>query len=475
MYTRTRQSAPLGAAFLLALVILTLGVAGACSNGRSATRSEEPTGTSATQIPTQQTATVTPTSSQEEKGMAVNRIVYVGADGNVYTINPDGTDQSQLTSTERRVGPAGHILAQGSSEGEIKYAWPTWSPDGTRLAVSRIVGSGRRAGFSIEVVDTSTGGVTRVYDNEPDTIQVAGEGAPHYVYWSPDSEHLVFIASTTEELSLFTSTTAKGATPRRLTGQGPIYFSWADDSSFMLLHRGDELLMATVSGDDSPPPRSLGTVGLGFRPPVVSKDASTMVYVANANGGDSVFVADTSLRLTEARPVLDVGPFSALLRSPTRDEVGVVDIPNATTRTYERLLVFSIDGTSQNVLVDGTVLAFFWSPDGEKIAYVTLGEERRSFEWWYVERSGGAPVKLAEFLPSSELQTIVNFFDQYAYSHSVWSPDSSQIVFTGLVTPASAGRNGSSAEVNRVYVLETKEGAKPREIATSRFAAWSWN
>ena len=79
-----------------------------------------------------------------------------------------------------------------------------------------------------------------------------------------------------------------------------------------------------------------------------------------------------------------------------------------------------------------------------------------------------------EYTPSAESLTMFSFFDQYAYSNSVWSPDSSQIVFSGTISTPDPRRNGATPEEDKVYVLDLREGAAPREIATSRFAVWSW-
>ena len=404
--------------------------------------------------------------------MTVNRIAYIGSDGNIFTINPDGTDSRRLTTTDLRVGPGGHILAQGS-ESQVFYAWPTWSPDSTRLAASRITVQRDRADFSLEVVDASTGKAINVYDNEPNTGLVA-EGSPHYVYWSPDSAYLTFLASTPGELALFISAPGEGSGPTRLMGEAPLYFSWANESNALLIHRGPELFLASSRGGRLQPPQPLGPVGVGFRTPALSRDASKMVYAAESDAGTALYVADTLPQLDSARSILDVGPSPAFLWSPTRDEIAVADSIDTTGPIYDRLTIVSSDGTSQKTLVSEPLLAFFWSPNGEKIVYVGFDSERRSFTWKYVDRSEGRPIELREFLPSSELLTIIGFFDQYAYSNSIWSPDSSQIVFSGSLGPAAPRRNGGSPEKDRVFVLDVREGSAPREIATSRFAVWSW-
>jgi TolB protein len=412
--------------------------------------------------------------------MAVDRIAYIGPDGNVFTISPDGADARRLTATHPWAGPGGHILGQGADR-QVFYAWPTWSPDGTRLAASRISVQGGDVSFSLEVVDTSTGDTTRIYDNQPGTGPIA-QGSPHYIYWSPDSRTLAFIASTPRELALFIYSLEDDRGPTHLTGQGPIFFSWATDSRTLLLHRGMDLLLADIAniGGNAPrQPELLGPVGGGFRAPAISHDGSKMAYVSGGDSGEALYLAGTSpLDLRHARPVMDAGAQSAFLWSPVRDELAVVDTVGSPGGSqgpfYDRLAIVGDDGASQKSIVNEPLIAFFWSPNGEKVAYVAYDQEGQVFTWKTVGREGGDSVTLAEFLPSGEFLTWITFFDQYAYSNALWSPDSSQIVFSGTLGPRSNSSDGASPEGDKTYLLEVKEGPKPRAIATSRFACWSW-
>src|SRR5207302_8310409 len=55
------------------------------------------------------------------------RIAFVAPEGDVYTITPDGTALTRLTD---RGGPS-------DSERRSVHFWPSWSPDGRRIAVVR--------------------------------------------------------------------------------------------------------------------------------------------------------------------------------------------------------------------------------------------------------------------------------------------------------------------------------------------------
>ena len=459
--------------FSLILMTTTL-VFAACQNGRATRMIEGDALPTSTQDVAQQVAPTSPLHSQEERDMAVNRIAYVGSDGNLFTINPDGTDPRKLTTTDTTVGPAGHFSTQGTQNQDF-YSWPTWSPDSTKLAVSRVTIAGDSFSLSLEVVDTSNNAVTNIYDNEPNTIPIA-QGAPHYTYWSPDGKQLTFLASTQMELSLFVRSLEDRGEPVPLVGQAPIYFNWAGDSSAILIHSADQLLLVRPGVKGSQPIEPLGTVGLGFRAPALSREATKMVYLAEGAGGYTLYLADTLPGLERATPILDVGPGSAFLWSPIRDEVAVAEASSITAAgpVYERLIIITSDGVSQRVAISEPFLAFFWSPDGEKLAYFALEQETQAFSWKYIDRSGGNPVELVQFLPSADYATVISFFDQYSYSNSVWSPDSRSLVFSGTLNSGAQSRNGGSPEIDRVYVIDVKEGSIPREIATSRFAVWSW-
>ena len=83
--------------------------------------------------------------------------------------------------------------------------------------------------------------------------------------------------------------------------------------------------------------------------------------------------------------------------------------------------------------------------------------------------------ELFRFRPSGEVFTMLSFFDQYAYSHSPWSPDSSRLVMAGSEGPVAERRNGHTPTGSRIYVVDAVGDASPQEIAQGSVAFWSWN
>ncbi|MCE2465727.1 MAG: PD40 domain-containing protein [Dehalococcoidia bacterium] len=416
-----------------------------------------------------------PENVEQSQSTMVNRIAYVTDDGNIATINPDGSDPRRLTRSELRVGGAGPILAQ-AADNQTFYTWPTWSPDGTRLAASRVNLREDSAQLALEIIDASSGVSKRVYENEPSTIQVA-QGAPHYMYWSPDSSYLAFLATTRRHLSLFLAPSLGESASAQIAVGSPIYYSWAREPGALLIRRQNDLLHlpGPQVGSEMPSPVPLDFAGSGFRVPALSHDGRTVYYTGSWDGSNALYAA--ALDDAEVRPryLADVGRLAAFMLSPTGEELAVADTDQPGSGQYDRLFLIGTGGGAPRILADEGLLAFFWSPDGRKLIYVVFDPERRSFAWKLADRDEGPPVVVAEFLPSADLLTALTFFDQYALSHSIWSPDSRHIVFTGELQRHSSGTNGGSPQGPKVYVLEAKEGAVPQEVASGRIAFWSWN
>ena len=152
-----------------------------------------------------------------------------------------------------------------------------------------------------------------------------------------------------------------------------------------------------------------------------------------------------------------------------------------------------------------------WSPDGRHIAYFTIAniaeyvqhnvlpnpdaavhdggfwnrdeagqerdpeqeetEEERTlrFNLWSVDIEQGEHRLIVTFEP---VDTFVNhllpFFDQYALSHRIWSPDSDAIVL-----PMTSGGDEGNERADIYVVPMLRRGGPPRPIAEGTMAFWS--
>ena len=438
-----------------------------------------------------------------DNAVSVDRIVYVGTGGDLFTIKADGTDPQQLTGNNQlRAGPpkipepaelpepqepgarqiSTAFLGQTLNFSQF-YAWPTWAPDGARLAVSRVqMQSEREATVSIQVIDAITGRADTVYTNEVPAL--IADGVPHYLYWAPDGRSLGFIASTPRGLTLFVASVFSNEAPLTVETGAPLYFSWANDSRGLLLHSGPDIKLVPnlVTGE---PSLALGSNN-GFRVPAYSPadslGGSHLAYATYNDDGGLIMIA-TGGDLDQDRPVLEVGPFSAFLWSPDGTRLAVADRVDPGGPAFQRLRVVTVKEpgaeTDAEMQVESIaaedLLAFYWSPDGQRLAWVALDPEQRLFQWRVSGSDAADPRDLFRFQPSGEFFTLLSFFDQYAYSHSPWSPDSSQLVVAGSPEQAFERRNGHTPTGSRIFVLDVAGGDPPLEIAAGTLAFWSPN
>ncbi|PKB81514.1 MAG: hypothetical protein BZY88_06230 [SAR202 cluster bacterium Io17-Chloro-G9] len=406
----------------------------------------------------------------------MDRITYVDPQGDLFIIGPDGTDRRRLT------GEA--LLGQGVGGGPLAsslqlnnfYAWPTWSPDGTKIAVSQVQVVDEQTVMSIQVIDLVDGRLGTVYTNEGPRLVAAG--APHYLYWSPDSRFLGFLIAGGRGLTLLVEDTDNPTVPVEVETNAPLYFNWSSDGESMAVHAGDAVQIVRKPFDTEPP--EVVARSLGFRVPALSPDGTLVAYTMDepaeeGRGVEYGLLIGPSGRPHPARRVLHVGSTSAFLWSPDGRELAVADRPDSFSPFFERLRVVSADGTQVRTIAEEQVLAFYWSPDGDKIAWVGLVPEERLFEWAVAPSSGEPVRRLFRFQPSGDVLSMLSFFDQYAYSHSPWSPDSTRLVVAGTQEASLTHSNGQSPSGDRVFVLDGGGHTPPKEIASGTLAFWSWN
>jgi TolB protein len=198
-----------------------------------------------------------------------------------------------------------------------------------------------------------------------------------------------------------------------------------------------------------------------------------MAYSVASDSGGPLFIADPA-DLKTARALLSVGALSAFMWSPGSAELAVVDQADPASPLFQRLQVVSAQGSATRTIAEEPLLAFYWSPNGERIAWVAVDSERGVFTWKVAPASGGPAQELFPFQPSSETLAMLTFFDQFAYSHSPWSPDSSHLVVAGSSEPPSPRRNGQTPTGSRIYVVDVTGATPPQDLAAGTLAVWSW-
>jgi TolB protein len=388
----------------------------------------------------------------------VNRIAFVDPAGRLGTVAPDGSDSRLLTTA-------------GAT-----YQFPAWAPDGSQIAA---VG-----------IDGNEGGVYLWADEanaRRSDLFTSSMRPPIYLYWSPDSRQVSFLANDRASLGLWLAA-ADGASPARQIASGqPFYWDWSQGSDQLFIHSGGvgrDARLAFLDPGSEQAGANVASPGL-FQAPGVSRDGRYLAYGQAAGDNFQVTIEDRDSGERTTVPHLGL---AALGWSPTTQHLAWTSprLDQLTSIGPLRLLDAATGGIA--TLVQDTVFAFFWSPDGRSVAYLTLGSGasnpgaarpaglaalaeaeqaqrgRPSLRLWVVDVASGQQRLLSTFRPSEIfLRQFLPFFDQYALSHRLWSPASDAIVLPMV------GANGASG----IYVVSVESGEATR-VADGTMAFWSW-
>lgn len=377
-------------------------------------------------------------------------LVAVGVDGSLSLVDPTGA-----TTT----------LAPGS---DASYLFPAWSPDGTRLAVVR---SGPDAP-EIDVFDRPSPATAGRL--EPAVIFKSSSIQPFYVAWTPDGRNVSFLASENGSVSLRVAPADVGAPLSAATAGAairsgdPFYFDWIGPDR-LLVHIGDgpDALLGEIGANGRIVGSTIAKPGR-FRAPVVSADGNVVGFVrAEADGSEQVVVAGRDGSKPRTMPVF--GPASVSF-APTGHVLASIGptAPNQSSFTIPYGPVRLLDGDTGRIrtLVDGSVVSAWWSPDGRRLAAVRVqpvadasagagGSAVPATAAPSAARAGGGSpsatpdpattateirllfVDVASGKVRSDavihpeevfIDQFLTFFDQYAVSHQLWSPDSSSLL-----------------------------------------------
>ncbi len=383
---------------------------------------------------------------------AINRIVYVDAEGQIATIAPDGNEQRQISDTA------------------VRFQFPAWSPTGEYVAAL----NGRNL---VRLTDAAEQESVELYSSR--------NQSPFYFYWSPDGRSITFLANHPSGIGLHLVPSSGDSASRLLTTGSPFYWDWQADSTQILIHTGlagDNARLALLDVADGSVGPDVASPGL-FQAPDISRDGRYWAYAErDENGSSWLILADG--QTGEMQRQRHAG-LVALGWSPMADQVAFISTGTDRMEFTGPLRLMDAATGETTLLSRDQVAAFFWSPDGRYVVTISLnqgldgdiveGNGRRllsksniqrhpdiNLNVTLIEAATGDRRRLMSFQPSVIFITqFLPFFDQYALSHQIWSPDSSAIVL-----PMVDGRD------SQITVIPIN-GDPPRPIAEGDMPFWS--
>jgi len=397
-------------------------------------------------------------------------IAYLGTDGNMYVSDQAGGSLVQLTDDA--------VIPENQGDPIMYYQYPTWSRDGSQLAFIGLSADGQQTKSRMMVANLDDDSVNEVYSTESEY--------PVYLNWSPDNANVSFISTNVSGQNLILqSVPAEGGDRTILDTGSPYYWSWAPDGRAMIVHAGGtstsapERIAFLNVNDSTVTEQGLETTPGSFQAPAWSPDGSRIAYARTSDSENEIVVTDSA-----GENPKKVGTFTsktALAWSSDGTRLAYLDgIQALDAGTIGSLHVIDME-TSEEIVEDADIISFFWSPDGEEIAYFVLlqtqaegsssgdsGSTQATPQYvlglHVLNVTNGESRELFTYRPTQQFLSLLPYFDQYHQSVTIWSPDNNNLVLSFVTSSGAPG----------IAVVAASGKLEPRILAEGYLAFWSW-
>lgn len=461
----------------------------------------------------------------------IGRIAITAEDGNVMVMDQTGGSVVPITRDGNRQPEA--------NQDALIYSLPVWSPDAKQLALVELTAKITQMTSTVEInpeaviiqrgpnsavlEQTEEGQMVRPAEDgsqrierQPQTViiqrgQNGGELVSSAIYvasadgkrplrevfqsnshdvpymdWSPDSSHLAFLTQSVEDQSVSVNLVSPtdGAKPLKLSEGTSAWWSWNPDGRTLLTKVGKDNAdtLNLIDTDTAQSTDIQSNNALAFMSPHFSPDGGYMLLTQEVGNKHKLVLANR-----DGSPVKTLTEFEGRISfawSPAGARIAYVVQPDDEEQgSGGPLHVLDVNTGHDRVISDKSVVAFFWSPDGQRLASFNLASPADmddSFKGFNfvpdlpvrpmmletVDPSTGNARGLFMFAPTNAFQRLVAEFDRYSRAVNIWAPDSRKLVFTLTYGDQSGTRD---------YVLETEASGSinPRVLGNGSLAFWS--
>ena len=412
-------------AFLVTIAIMV--AVGACGGPAPSALPASPEATSVSPSPAAGTAAPTTALAIDRPIASAGSIAIRAPDGSLSLIDADGKPT---------------LLSDAASG---TFGFPTWSPDGSRIAAVRASGTGAEL---VMFDPSSSGGPV-----EPVVLLHNEAIEPFYLFWAPDGEAVSFLANDESGLSLRIAPTdgsapVDGSAPGTKVRTGnPFYYDWIGrDRLIAHIGVGPQAFLGEIGLDGAAASAALIDPG-EFRSAVVNRDDTAIAFVRGRDRTASAIVL--AARDGSGEHSMSVFGPSAIAFDPTGTTLAMIgpDEPVPPEVGFPVGPLRLIDAASGEIktLIDGFIVGFWWSPDGQTIAALRVQPAIGSASGTspgpsptpmdndvrlvFVDVASGRVRSQPVVQPGERfIETFLVYFDQYALSHQIWAPDSSSFL-----------------------------------------------
>jgi len=383
------------------------------------------------------------------------RLVFVGEDGDLY--------QAGSEENPERLTCGWHDT---DDRGRLYYVWPSYSPDGNHVAC-----------FGVRPGDDPEAGLYAVAQDGVSMHEIwrMNSAAPICESWSADSTRIALLLQSEQGLRLEMADIQHPGSTVELESGSPLFWAWSPAQRLIAVHSGgsrsvcEEARLTIFDTDDGCEPIVRLQPG-EFRTPAWSPDGKRLAYI-DASDGRQECLAFYRLDDGVSEIVRPVEGHSALLWSPDGRYLAISEALGETPHMFTGVSLVDVRTGRTEVINDDNVVGFFWSPCSRRLVSITFNDAG-GMQWSVFDMMGRRRTLDVRFYPTRELVYFCWFFDQFASSHPLVSPDGQSLTFAGHVTDEDGNMVGTDSGI---YLLSLVDDAPVRRVAGGHFACWDAN